>query len=161
MCLRLLCLYYPTRGLSGTASSYQCSLYTLQRRDMFVWKLPLWWEAKICLCVFFSQTFQASDRQRCVAVGQDSQAGKREDLQTGGVTENNCDMLLDKMHFFMFCFFSFYVCLITVGKPLWVPETHRLERIQSALLWWSHLQWLGSKQHPFLQTKDSELHNTL
>lgn len=36
--------------------------------------------------------------------------------------------------------------LITAGKPLRVPEADWMERLQSALLWWSHLQRLGSKQ---------------
>lgn len=52
------------------------------------------------------------------------------------------------------------VCLITVGKSLWVPETHRLERIQSALLRWSHLQWLGSKQQLGIFTNKAVIMST-
>lgn len=35
------------------------------------------------ICIFFPQTFQASDRQRLTAVGQNSPVRKGEDLQTG------------------------------------------------------------------------------
>lgn len=38
---------------------------------------------------FVPQTFQASDGQRCTAVGQDSSAGKGENLQTGDVKRVN------------------------------------------------------------------------
>lgn len=38
--------------------------------------------------LFFNQTLQASDRQRCIIVGQDSQVGKGTDIQTGEMTSN-------------------------------------------------------------------------
>lgn len=54
--------------------------------------------------------------------------------------------------------FYFILFLCSTGKPLWVPQTHWLEGIQSALLWRSHLQWLGSKQHPHMFSTNSSFY---
>lgn len=73
------------------------------------------------------------------------------------------DFFRNKIYVCLFvCFFNVCdcVCLITVGKSLWVPETHRLERIQSALLRRSHLQWLGSKQQLVIFTNKGVIMST-